>query len=147
MKTDRGVSVTLSYVILLGVATTMLIAAFTVVSGMVDSQMNHAVQDELTVIGQSLSGDIERADRLYRSTDDNASTIELESRLPSHVSGKTYRVVVNGTSQELTLRTITPDTAITVPINATSLATANRSLTGGPIEIVLENDALEVREA
>lgn len=147
MSDDRGVSVTLNYVILLAVATTVLVASVIVVSGVLDSQLNHAVQDELTVTGESLASELEQTDRLYRANEEDTTTLTVERPLPTHISGRSYRIIVNGTDQELTLRTIRPDTSVTIAINATTLAPEENSIRGGPVEIALVDDELEVREA
>lgn len=147
MNADRGVSVTLSYVLLLAVATTMLVAMVIVVGGLLDSQKNHAVQDELTVTGESLATELEQADRLYQSTADNATSLTVQKRLPTHVSGSTYRIVVDGDAGELTLATTRPEVSISIPVDADALAAEEQSLPGGPVEIVDDGDVLVVQAA
>lgn len=147
MNADRGVSVTLSYVLLLAVATTMLVAMVIVVGGLLDSQKNHAVQDELTVTGESLATELEQADRLYQSTADNATSLTVQKRLPTHVSGSTYRIVIDGNAGELTLATTRPEVSISIPVDADALAAEEQSLPGGPVEIVDDGDVLVVQAA
>lgn len=146
MRRERAVSVTFGYVLMLGIAMIMLVVVFTLVGGIVESQTARAVTEELTVIGHSLGGEIERADRLYRAGAHNASTLALQTQLPSHVSGMSYRVWVDGSAEEITLRTFRSDNSVTVPFNATTIAAENRSVPGGPMEIAMEAAGLVVRE-
>lgn len=143
----RGVSVTLDYIILLAVATGMLVAMLLTVGGLVDSQLDRAVEDELTVTGHALATELEQADQLYRSTENNASQLEIERRLPSHVSGHSYRLTVNGSSEHVTLWTTSPEVSVTVDYQAPSVAAGGDTVPGGPVRIALHDGTLEVTSA
>ncbi len=145
MTDDRAVSVTLNYIILLGIATAMLVGMTMVVGSLVDSQVNHAVQDELTVTGESLATELEQADRLVRSADD-PSTISITKDLPTHISQRSYRIEVNGSEDVITLSTTRPANEIRVSFNASTFADDSWDLRGGPVEIILVDGELEVRE-
>lgn len=144
MIRDRGVSVTLSYVIMLAIATAMLVTMLTVVGGLVDSQMNHAVRDELSITGESLATEMEQADRLYSATAGNATTLEMHKQLPGQVSGHSYSIVVNGTAGRLTLSTTRPDVSVTIPVNATTVPDGEQTVRGGPVTIRFGDDTMEV---
>lgn len=144
MTRDRAVSVTLSFVILLAIATTLLVSMVMVTGSLMESQKVHAVQDELTVTGEGLASTLEQADRLNRATEGNASRLEIDRDLPRHVSGTSYRITVNGSAQELTLSTLRPDVVITISVNATTLANQTDTVAGGPVQIGLDGANLVV---
>ena len=144
MKYDRGVSVTLSYVILLAVATTMLISRLMVTGGLLDSQNTHAVHDELTVAGESLAGEIELASRLYGASGTDVETLEVKKALPRQVSGSSYRIYINGSSDQITLSTTRPDVSVTIEVNSNYLPDEEQSIRGGPVVMQFDDGEMEV---
>lgn len=149
MTADRAVSVTLSYVLMLAIATVVLASVLFVSGDVIDGQVDRALEEELTATGESLAADLQTAERLVNASGDvNETTLMLESRLPRKVSGVRYEVTVDGAAQELTLSTTRPEAEVVVPFRAERVSDAEHSVSGGPVEIVLtDEDELEVREA
>lgn len=148
MTADRGVSVTLSYVLMLAIATVVLASVLFVSADVIDGQVDRALEEELTATGESLAADIQNAERLVNVSDDvNDTSLSLESRLPRQVSGVRYEVTVDGAAQELRLTTTRPAAEVVVPFRAERVSEDTHTVAGGRVEIVLtDENELEVRE-
>jgi len=144
----RAVSVTVGYILMLSVAALLLGVVLTGAGGLMESQSQQVVSDELTVIGDQVAANIHEADRLAQvgSADDGESTVELTVRLPQQVAGTGYLVDVD--NDTITLSTSNPDVEVTVgyPDPATELSAENDQVAGGDIRIVYDadDDQLEV---
>lgn len=149
MTADRAVSVTLSYVLMLAIATVVLASVLFVSADVIDGEVDRALEEELTATGESLAADIQTAEQLVNASGDvNATTMTLESRLPDKVSGVRYEVTIDGNAQELTLSTTQPEAEVVVPFRAALVTDDEHTVPGGRVEIVLTDaDELEVRES
>lgn len=149
MTANRAVSVTLSYVLMLAIATVVLASVLFISGDVIDGQVDRALEEELTATGESLAADIQTAEQLVNASGDvTATTVTLESRLPRKVSGVRYEVTIDGNAQELTLSTTRPDAEVVVPFRAERVTDDEHSVSGGRVEIVLtDEDELEVRES
>jgi len=147
----RGVSVTVGYILMLSVAALLLGVVLTGAGGLMESQSQQVVSDELTVIGDQLASNIHEADRLAQvgSADANATgsepTVDLTVRLPDRVAGTGYLVAVD--NETITLSTSNPNVEVTVgyPEPATELSTESDQVAGGDIRIEYEDEQLVVR--
>lgn len=146
---DRGVSVTLSYVLVLAISTVLVVGLLTAGSGFVDDQRNRVAESELRVIGERLAGDIATADRLVQAND-GATNVTLVSSLPESVSGASYRVflVPEDGNVSLLLRTTALSDGVTVRLPNTT-AIAPSTATDGRVAVVYDPAAgrLEVTNA
>ncbi|WP_372479086.1 hypothetical protein ACAH01_10100 [Halomicrobium sp. HM KBTZ05] len=143
---DRAVSSTFSYVLSLAIAT-MLVTGLLVASGsFVEDRQRQVVRSELQVIGQQVSADIARADRLVRASDDPAdATVRIEQQFPARITGTTYRLELVATpSPTIRLRSSSPEVRVTVGVqNRTALS--NSSADGGTVVVGYDGNALGVR--
>jgi len=65
---DRGISITLNYVLVLGISAT-LVAGLLVAGGtFVEDQRERVIEDEMNVVGNHIAGDIEQVDRMVDKT-------------------------------------------------------------------------------
>lgn len=133
--TDRAVSATLNYTLVLGISAILIVGLLTAGGGFVESQRNSVVDSELSVIGERLAGDIATADRLVQSGG-TASTVNLTSQLPQYVSGQRYTVAIrsSGGNASVVLSSDSLDRSIVTPVaNTTSIQ--NTTVNGGTLEI------------
>ena len=144
----RAVSVTVGYILMLSVAALLLGVVLTGAGGLMESQSQQVVSDELTVIGDQLASNIHEADRLAQvgAADDGEPTVDLTVRLPDRVAGTGYLVAVD--NETITLSTSNPNVEVTVgyPEPATGLPAESDQVAGGDIRIVYNAsaDRLEV---
>ena len=148
MRDARAVSTTLGYVLALAIATLLITGLIIAGGSYVDTQREQVIRDELTVVGQQLAADIERADRLVRAGDtDSSMTVRVNRTFSNRVTGESYQVTLVPGDQTLVLNTTTPDVTVRVGLtNETALgASATR---GGVVQIRYDeaDDHLEVRD-
>lgn len=149
MNAERGVSIALDYIIMLGIATVVLASVTFIAGEVIDTQHDRAIEEELTATGETLAADIQSAERLANSSGDaENSTVELTTQLPNLVGGASYSITVNGSAQELHLITTRPAVEIIVPFTGELVLEEEQVVNGGTVEIVLNGDGnLEVKNA
>jgi hypothetical protein len=106
VSSDRGVSSPLGYILNLTVAAIVLVSLGTVGTVFFDANTDTAVEDDLSVYGNDLAGEIQSVDRLAAAK--RAQTVDERASLADSVRGSDYVVEVinasdaqNGTSGAL----------------------------------------------
>lgn len=140
---DRGVSVTLDYIMMLMIATVLLAGIVAISGSLIDGQVDRGVESELSTTGESLAADIQDVERLYNASQDNTS-ITLARELPGHVGGHSYTIAVNETGEEIILRAADPDVSVSVPVASNWLNETDSPVTGGSVVIEAEDGSIEV---
>lgn len=144
--TDRGVSVTVNYVMTLGITTLLVTGLLFAVGDVMEDRRDSATRGELEVVGERIASDLMTADRLAQI---GATEVQVVSPGPETVAGKQYTVSLNATSREVVLEMSDPELDVRVSVqNTTDIASS--STTGGDVEILLTDpggpdEALEVR--
>lgn len=143
----RGVSVTVGYILMLTVAMLLMGVLLAGAGGLMESQSQQVISDELTVVGNQFASNIHEADRLavIGTADTAEPTVDLTVRLPQQVAGTGYLVLIE--NETITLSTSNPDVEVTVryPEPTTEIAESDR-IAGGDLRVVYdsETDQLEV---
>lgn len=142
---DRGVSVTVGYVLTLAIASLLLSGLFIAGGSFVETERERAVQGELTVVGERVAADLMTVDRLAGTAASPADlTVERSAKLPDRVSGTGYRIAVTttGTEGTVTVQSDRTDTTVEVPFRARSdTEIRNATLSGGDLRIWWDPDA------
>lgn len=141
---DRGVSVTVNYVIALSITAVLISGLLIAGSGYVENERDRVVREELEVVAEQLAAGIDDADRLSRAT---ASTPELRVGvdLPDRVASESYRIQITELSApgaqpgryELTLRSAQSDVSVTLTIS-TLVPLTETSVNGGWVAVELD---------
>lgn len=142
--TDRGLSTTLNYVLVLGVVSILVTTLLAGVGGLVDDQQESASRAQLEVVGNRVAGDIGQIDTLATHAPGHDHAVRID--LPSRVVGSTYTVeltAVGDEHYELTLSTGSRETTVTVPFRSTTPVAEGR-LYGGPLVFKYDHSAGEV---
>jgi len=95
LSDERGVSVTVGYVLTLAIGAVLLSGVVIGVGGVVDSQTDRAVRGDLSVLGQTTAANVESADRLARAAEADRSnaagatnaSVSVAVDLPTRVAG------------------------------------------------------------
>lgn len=146
--TDRAVSVTLDYILLLMIAVVVLAGVTTVSASMIDSQVDSGMHDELMATGEKLAADIQDVERLVNASDDGTTqeTLELQVDLPRQVSGESYVIRIGADGDQLELSGTSRDVEVTVSVSSGRLGPTEQSIPGGAVMISLTEDGdIEVR--
>lgn len=142
--TDRGVSVTLSYVLTLAITTLLITGLLTAAGNVVEDRQDSVIRSELRVVGEQVATSLMTADRLAQTTDD---TVVVRTYSPDRIGGEEYQLRLDASNEEVVLETTNPDILVRVPFD-TETAVSSSSANGGNVEIVLTDVGdLEVRAA
>ncbi|WP_138005352.1 DUF7266 family protein [Halalkalirubrum salinum] len=154
MREDRAVSVTVSYVIQIGISTVLLTGLLIGAGSLIDRQTTGVATTELEVNGNRLAGDLMAADRLgavaYGTnttatvTDPGATTVRVNVDLPRSIAGEPYRIEVTETA--IVLSVDRHDLTVSVPyepLYSDSIGTT--AFQGGPVTVTAVYDDPGVR--
>lgn len=112
---QRAVSVTVNYVLGLGIVFVLVTGLFIAGSGFVENQRETSIRTELEVIGEQVASDISMADRLAQTTSGSPRTVEVGRSLPGEVSGTGYSIAVAGGSDPyVVVESNDPEVSVTV---------------------------------
>ena len=144
-RTDRAVSITVNYVIVLGITAVLVSGLLVGAGGYVQDQRTSVVREELTVVAEQLAAGISDADRLARA-DAQSRSVRVGVTLPARVAGESYRITVTNRStpgaepmrHELRLQSSGTDVSVTLTIS-TVVGLEEGSVDGG--RAVVELDA------
>ena len=146
---NRGVSATVSYVLVLGIVALLASALVGGFAPLVTNQQHDSVHSTLEVFGHDLAGDVNSADRLASRAGDGGA-VELRTRLPERVGGTSYeiefvnRTAGNGSAfydYEIELRSSEPETTARVRVRSQRPIEGNPDvLDGGTLMIELVHD-------
>jgi len=146
LSDSRAVSTTLGYVLSLAIATLLITGLIIAGGGYVDTQREQVIRDELTVVGQQLAADVERADRLVRAGE-APLTVRVNKTFSDRVTGSSYRVSFDPSASAIVLETNRPAVSVRVGV-VTETALGDSTADGGPVQIRYDDgdDHLEVRD-
>ncbi len=146
---DRGVSVSVGYVLNLAVASLLLAGLFIAGGSFVQNEREQAVRGELTVVGERVVSDLMTVDRLVAgSNHPDELVVERNAEYPARISGSSYVVTVDPTDSVVELEHPRTDVTITIPFRVSSDLEAT-SVPGGNLEIRWDAEAerIEVIES
>lgn len=148
---ERGVSMTVTYVLALGISAALLATLLAGAGTALEAETERAAERSLETIGQELAGEIEAADRIAGETDAVVARIDL----PRTVAGTGYDVELreecDGRSDGAGCLQLTAhglEDAVVVPV-PTEAVLETGAVPGGPLEVVAADGriALEVSAA
>jgi hypothetical protein len=132
--TDRATSTTLAYVLTLGIATILVSGLIVAGSTFVEDRRELVIRQELEVIGEHITSNIDQVDRYVRAGNE-VSTARVEQDLPNSVTGATYNVrLADSGDPTLYLNSTQPD--VSVSVNVTTLTDIQESNAGGGAIVV-----------
>jgi hypothetical protein len=148
-RPDRAVSITVNYVIVLGITAVLISGLLVGAGGYVQEQRESVVREELSVVAEQVAAGIDDADRLARAHEravvTGSRTVRVGVDLPNRVAGESYRIEVSNVSvpgeqptrQELTLRSSSTRVSVTLSIS-TLIGVQNGSVNGGWVAVRLD---------
>lgn len=145
---DRAVSTALDYTMTLAIATVLIAGLLIASVGFVEDRREDVARDELSVVGQQVVSDLNRADRLVTAADSTGSKLNVSTNqtFPDRVGGATYFVRLDPGDDRLVLESPPLDVRVTVGLDArTELGESTAD--GGVVRVVYvsDDDRLEVQ--
>ena len=149
---DRAVTVAITHVLTVGIATVLITGLLFGAGTMLDTQREDSTEASLEVIGERLAGDIASADRM---ANDNSVTIRTDHQRIA--GGSPYTVTLHEDADEcgplidsvscIQLDSHGEDVSVFVPIVTHTPLAEETSVTGGPLVIsVTEDDEIILEE-
>ena len=140
---DRAASTVVGYVVALAVSALFLTALTVSLGGFTEAHTERMITDQLTVVGETTAGELERVDRLARLAEGDRAEAVLHTEAPSLVARTTVELPtqVGGHAYSIT---VTVDTvivqsnrrALTVSVVHRSRVTVGeRTVRGGPVAV------------
>lgn len=116
---DRAVSTSLDYTMTLAIATILITGLLVASVGFVDDRREEVVRDELSVIGQQVVSDLNRADRLVTAADSSGSGLDVSTNqtFPDRVAGTTYFLRLDPGADRLVLESPQLDVRVSVGVD------------------------------
>lgn len=145
---NRAASTVVGYVVALAVSA-LFLTAFTVsLGGLTETHTERMVTDQLTVVGETTAGELERVDRLARTAEaDRAETLphteatslvaQTTVDLPAHIGGHAYSITV--TADAVIVQSSHPAKTVSV-VHRSRVTVTERTVRGGPVMVVYRPD-------
>jgi hypothetical protein len=146
---DRGVSVTLNYVLALGISAILVTGLLIAGGGFVEDTRERVVYSEMTVIGNHIAGNLEQADRLVQASSGD-TTVQINESFQRQVTGATYQVELNDSGTPQVVVTADElDASVEINMTVQTDLDETTSVGGGTIAVVYDqsNDQLKVTNA
>ena len=116
-KSNRAVTVTLNYILVLAI-TAVLVSGLLVAGGtFIENQRERVIEDEMSVIGSHIAGDIEQVDRMVRASNSTPDRAEINQSFQRTLTGTTYNIQLESNPDRVVLESNSP--GVTVSRNVT----------------------------
>lgn len=140
---SRAVSVTLDYVIMLGISTIAIAGLVTGAGAVLDDHSQATAQTELEAIGETLAAEIESLDRA-----ESVGTVDAEYDLkfPRSVAGSGYSISLQADEQTLELRTQAPPAESRIELSIDRLSIETTTISGGSLRLVVRDNTLTMEK-
>jgi len=118
---ERAVTVTLNYILVLGITATLVAGLLFAGGTFVEDQRERVIADELNVVGNHIAGDIEQIDRMVQASNHTGNSApdraEINQSFQRTVTGTTYTVELDADAEQVVLTSNSP--SVTVRVNLT----------------------------
>jgi hypothetical protein len=140
---DRAVSSTLNYVLSLAIAS-LLVTGLLIAGGtFVEDRQREVIRSELSVIGQQVASDINRADRLL-TAGSGPTKVAINQSFPRRIAGAGYDIQLNPGDDELVLSSVDPEVRVDIHVETESTLVSSHA-DGGIVAVKsTSSDELEV---
>ncbi len=115
-NSDRGVSITLNYVLVLGISATLVAGLLVAGGSFVEDQRERVIEDEMNVVGNHIAGDIEQVDRMVRAGVTKPDQAVINQTFQRTVSGTTYNVELESSPDQVVLTSNSPSVTVEIPV-------------------------------
>jgi len=149
--TDRcGTSITLNYVLVLGISTILVTGLIIAGGSFVEDQREAVIESELRIVGNHLAANLEQVDRYVNASESGSpSTAHINQTFQQEVTGSTYQVELldNGGDPQLLLTSTRGDIAVRVDIAVRAPVDDGAVATGGEIAAAYDSGELVIHNA
>ena len=112
----RAVTVTLNYVLVLGISATLVAGLLVAGGSFIEDQRERVIEDEMNVVGNHIAGDLEQVDRMVQVGATEPDKVVINQTFQSTVSGTTYNVELESNPDQVVLTSSSPSVTVEVPV-------------------------------
>lgn len=147
-RQSRGVSITLNYVLALGISSILVTGLLIAGGGFVEDTRQRVVYSEMSVIGNHVAGNLEQADRLARASSGDA-TVQINETFQPQVTGSPYFVRLDNGSKQVVVNATELDVSVRINTTVQTALDDSAFAGGGTISVRYDqsNDQLVVDNA
>jgi hypothetical protein len=138
---ERGVAVTLNYVLVIAISTTLVTGLLIVGGSFVEDQRERVIENELSVIGNHMASNLEQVDRFAAASDDEPEAAYVNQTLQRSVTGSTYTVQLTQNPSQVVLSSARPDVTVRVNVSVSEPLDTDSFATGGQMSVYYDPDA------
>ena len=131
---ERAVTVTLNYVLVLGISATVVAGLLFAGGTFVEDQRERVIEDELTVIGNHIASNVEQVDRLVQASHGTPDRVVINQSFQRTVSGTSYSVELQENPDQVVLGANSPEVVVRVNVSLTT-ALGESFAVGGDISV------------
>jgi hypothetical protein len=146
----RGTSVTLNYVLVLGISTVLVTGLIIAGGSFVEDQREAVIEGELRIVGNHLASNLEQVDRYVNASESgNPTTAYVNQTFQQEVTGSTYQIELldNGGDPQLLLTSTRGDVEVSVPLSVRTPVDDGAAASGGEVTAAYESGALVIDNA
>ena len=139
---NSAVSITLNYVLVLGISVVLVSGLLLAGGNFVEDQRERVIESELTVIGHHIAGDLEQVDRMVQAGE-NTERAKIDQSFQLTVSGTGYDVTLEENPDRVVLTSVSPEVTVEVFLNVKTEIDPgdDRLVTGGDFSVEYDPDS------
>jgi hypothetical protein len=140
-RDERGVTVALNYVLVLGISATLVSGLLLAGGTFVEDQRERVIESELTVIGNHIASNIEQVDRMANASGSEPDTAYVNQTFQTEVTGSSYTVELSQDRDQVVLTSASPGMTVRVNVTVGATLDSDSFATGGEISAIYDPDA------
>lgn len=144
---DRSVSVALNYILALAISTILVTGLIIAGGTFVEDTRMRVVENELTVIGNHLAGNLEQVDRMVEASDGSDTVARINQTFQTQATGSPYRIELeNGNPSQVVLNSTELDVSVRVNTTTDTQLDEESLAVGGSVSVRYNDtsDKLEI---
>lgn len=146
----RATSITLNYVLVLGISTVLVTGLIVAGGSFVEDQRETVIEGELKIIGNHLAANLEQVDRYVNANESsNPDTAYINQTFQQQVTGSTYQVelINNSGTDQVLLTSTNGNVDVRVNVSVRTPVDGGAAVTGGTVSAAYEGGQLVIRNA
>ena len=138
---SRGVAVTLNYVLVIAISTTLVTGLLIAGGSFVEDQRERVIENELSVIGNHMAGNLEQVDRFAVAGNSDPEAAYINQTLQRSVTGSSYTLKLTENPEQVVLQSNRPGVTVRVNVSVSEQLDTDSFATGGQMTVYYDPDA------
>jgi hypothetical protein len=140
-RDERSVAVTLNYVLVIAISTTLVTGLLIAGGSFVEDQRERVIENELSVIGNHMASNLEQVDRFAAAGSGVTDAAYVNQTLQRSVTGSAYTVQLTTNPDQVVLISLRPEVVVRVNVSVSEPLDTDSFATGGQMTVYYDSDA------